>query len=524
MRDINGNWCPDLFPKQLDVFNSTAHALLVSGPRYSGKTRAVAHKICRHLWDTDRGRVAMFARTLKSSKDGGSWSLLHRDIIPEWVKANIGFHYTTETSGIKGPKVDGITRCPFFRVRNRHGTESEMLLFSLDNDDDVEAKLKEMECSMFWFSELDKFGDRRVLTVALASLRIGKFEEQMWLADCNPSEEGESSWIYQCFFKERLSSYEDFNAQRAREELPALDEQEFKDFYGQLDAIEILPEDNVFGDKRQMQIIKVSCGADLGLYARHVLGKWVWGGGDSSRHFRAHFKPRHIVGDCTGPEEEWTTAVPSPTCYELITGWDPGEVNHSAHILEKQFPQTELVRKMRMPLPYFTVLDELILLGKDVALEDFGQAVLQMIERFERDRGMKFDLERAWSDQSAIDKYNSMADSYPYLLIMQATENRIVLQGVPKAAGSVRMRVRVVKQLLSQDRLLISAHCVHTIEMLRDLKKGKDPVNYVDPRDKLKHAFDSLSYPLLMECAEELQQSTGTPQAVRRSIGHVQIA
>ena len=520
-------WLPKTFQKQVAVFDNKAHALLVSGPRYSGKTRAVLHKICRHLFDVDRARVCMFSRTLKNAKDGGTWSLLHRDIIPEWIKGNFGFNYTTDTNGVLGPKTDGLTRAPFFRIRNRFGTESEMILFSLDNDDDVEAKIKEMEASMIYFSELDKFGDRRVLTVALASLRIGKFEDQQWIADCNPSEEGEQSWIYQVFYRERLMSYSDFCVLRSREELPPLDENEFKEFYGQLDVIEILPAENVFADRRQLQIIKVACGADAGLYARHVEGKWVWGGGDASRHFRSSFKPHHIVGNVSSVrEEDWETIVPSDQCFELITGWDLGEVNHAAHIIEKTYPQTPLAKAMRMSLPYFSVLDELVVIGKEISHEEFAQAFMEMIERLEalRGPGYQYNLERAWSDFSAIEKYSSTADAFPYMLVKAATEDRIILEGVPKAAGSVRTRVRLLKQLLNQNRIVVSAHCAKTIEMLRDLKKGKDDLNFVDERDKNKHAFDSLTYPLLMECADELRYDSNTPKAVRASIGYVQVS
>ena len=97
----------------------------------------------------------MFSRTLKNSKDGGNWSLLNRYILPEWFKAKIGMKYTTLTSeGIPGTKIDGQTRTPFFRVSNMHGGESELMLFSLDFDGDIEDKLKEMAFSMIWFSEL----------------------------------------------------------------------------------------------------------------------------------------------------------------------------------------------------------------------------------------------------------------------------------------------------------------------------------------------------------------------------------
>src|SRR5688572_655656 len=99
--DVHGQWYPAMFQKQVDVFNSQVRALLVPGPRLSGKTQAVLHKVCRHLYETPGARVGMFCRTLKA-KDGGTWSLLTKSIIPQWIKAGV-FRYTTETKGIYGP-------------------------------------------------------------------------------------------------------------------------------------------------------------------------------------------------------------------------------------------------------------------------------------------------------------------------------------------------------------------------------------------------------------------------------------
>lgn len=510
--------------KQLVVFNSMVRYLLVSGPRATGKTRGCLHRIVRHLWEVDRARVMMFARTQKLAKDGGTWALLHRDILPEWIASGIGLRYTTFVDGVPGYKTDGNTRTLYFKIRNRYGTESEMFLFSLDDDNAVETKIKNLECSLFYVSELDNFSDRRMLTVPIASLRIGKFDEQQWIADCNPSEEGEQSWIYQTFYKERLMPIDEFNTSQKRNELPEMTQQEFRDFYGNMDVIEIVPKDNPFLDPRAFQAIRVACGNDAGLTARHVEGKWVWGGGDKSRHFRSSFKPHHCIGSASDPnEEEWETLVPSTTCWELVTGWDLGNTNHAAHIIEKSYPSTELTQKLKMRLPYFAVLDELVMVGKEISHEEFAQELLAMIVRLETLCGHQFDLTGAWSDQSSITTYNSVADTYPHLLVMGATEERIILQGVPKARGSVRERVRLIKQLLNQDRLVVSAHCFKTIQMFKDLKKGEDEINYV-VSDKNKHPFDSLSYPILMECAEEVRMNPSTPQYVKRSLGHVQIS
>ena len=327
--DAYGHWHPLMFDRQFEVYNSYARALLVCGPRFSGKTWAVLNRIARHLWETPDAQVAMFARTLKASKDEGTWSKIHRVTFgKEWMKSGIGFKYTTkDASGKPGYKVDANTRTPYCRVRNMYGGESQLKLFSLDNDDDIEAKIKEQAFSMIYFSELSNFGDRRVLVLALNQLRMEhlKFEQHMWIADTNPGEEGDTSWIYQVFYREKNQTYAQYQAERKGQQVLA--EPLWKSFYGNLQLIEIMPEENAFLDPRQLDELKVACAFDEGLYARYVLGKWVYGDGDASRHFRSTFNQKlHVLGDVSDLDEtKHTYLVPSSHCFELVPGWDLGE-------------------------------------------------------------------------------------------------------------------------------------------------------------------------------------------------------
>lgn len=506
-----GLWEPNLSPKQFEVFNCYKRATLVSGPRLSAKTRAVLHKIVRHAWECDGARVGFFARTMKSTKDGGAWSLLHKTILPEWIDANIGLRYTTDTRGVPGQKVDGTTRTPFCRIRNCKGGESEFMLFSLDNDGDAEAKLKELEFSCIYFSELDKFHDRQVLTVALPSLRIGhlSYDDQFWIADCNPSEEGEESWIYKLFYLERNMSYEQYVAHQKREDLPTIPETDFTDFYKSLAVIEMLPKDNPFVDQRQLQEVRVSCGADRGLYARHVEGKWIWGGGDASRHFRGVFNEHiHVLG--SAPDNE--LLMPTPNCWELVTGWDLGEAtNHAACIMD---------RSLIGPDPVFYLLDELVSIGKEVTIEEFTRDFMALIDAIEKDSERPtghFGLESAWSDRSSLEKFAAVSGTYPHMVVHAASKERIALRGVPKPYGSIQIRVNLLKQLLREQRFFVSAQCRFTIRMLKHLKKGPDRAHFVI-EDENKHIFDAITYALLMECAQELRESNTVPLAIRESL------
>lgn len=496
-----------------DLYDVTVpvHHSFVANGFINHNTWGVLHKIVRHMWETPNARVAMFTKVLKNSKDAGAWKSLHEYTLPEWIKANIGLKYTTKGYNDEpGPKVDGQTRTPFFRLTNAHGGESECMLFSLDNDAEAEAKLKEKQFSLIYFSELSNFGDRMILSMALLCLRSPhlSYGQQQFIADTNPAEEGESSWIYEAWFIERNFTYEEYAERQKKLGRPVMKEPSFLNFKAGLSVIEIMPKDNPKLEPQQLEELEATYSYDPGLYARYVLGKWVYGEGDASRHFRKFFKQNaHVRGDCSDDDEaRWDYINPSPNCFEIITGLDTGDVNHAAVALERTFLPIYVPKTNSMVLrAHFSVLDEHVTLNTPVSLEVFAGDFTDLIEDLEELQGRKYNLDRCYSDSSALN-YSATADSYPAAEIQAGSRNRLVLIGVPKPKFSVRLRVQLVQQLLAHERIKVSAHCFHVIRMLRDLKKGKGAANFILQSDDNRHVFDALSYALLMECAEELEK------------------
>ena len=511
----SGVWVPDLFGKQWLIFNCYKRALLVSGPREAAKTWGVLHKIIRHMWETPSPcRVACFSRVIKDSKQAGVWKLFEEVIVPEWVKADIGLKYTTEDSyGRPGPKVDGTTRTPVFRITNMHGGESECMLFSLEHARDAEKELKEKTLSMIYFSELDKFDDQGVLSVALSCLRMShlKKEQMMWIADTNPSEQGQKFWAYRTFFEERVWSYEEYVYTCGKENRKPLPEPDFIEQQKDIELIEMTPEENERLAPGRLKQLKADNSYDPIRYARLVEGKWVWGLGNENYHFKGIFKPEpgggHVIGNCDAPDErDWEYANPSVRCFELVSGWDIGDgVNHAAVFIEADAASG---RKC------FTVLDELESIGEKVSTEDFALEGMEKVKGLEKIAGHPLDLERAWSDNSSFD-YSAAADDFPYLQVSAASGGRINLIGLTLVEKNQKIRVQLVKQLLSQGRLKISAHCKAVIRSLENLKRGDlakssargtsdwGRSKHILP-DENKHIFDAPTYALIKECAEEL--------------------
>lgn len=530
-------WTPDLnanrWGLQWKAFNSRARFLLLSGPRLSSKTWVALHKIIRHMWETPGASFAMFSRTMKNSKEGGTWLDIHRYTIPEWINGNIGLNYTSfNNDGTPGWKVIGDTRTPYFSLRNMHGGQSECRLFSLDHVPDVVDKVKEQRFSGVYFSELMKFDrgkeDRIVLAATSGCLRMPhlKYEDHIWLADTNPSQLGDQSWIHDCWFKEPRMTYEEYEEYCRDGGTEPQPLEAWKMIRAGTELIEMIPEDNVRLDPRQLIDLKEQCKHDPGLYARDVKGQWIWGDGDQSRHFRMFFKPAiHVIGNIEfANEDDYEVLKPHPNSVDLVIGLDPGDISHAGVIIDRRFVGGK---------KHFDVLEELESVGKKgkmedfadrrgdwVSIEDFTIAFMSLVEDIEEDAGRTFDLSSAYSDSSALEKYSAAGNTYTALEILAASKGRLVVIGVPKPAGSVHARVNLLKKLLAQGRFHVSAQCVAVQRMLKDLKKGSGRFNFV-VNDDNKHIFDAVTYPIISECAEEIltqedrmnvgkRQNTGT--------------
>lgn len=481
----DGVWVPLLSPKQFELFNCYKKYVLVSGPRRSSKTVGCLNKILRHCWETPMARVAIFARTRKSADQGGVFTDLIETILPPWLEANIGMRVCTGPKNAPTPLTDGGTRILYFDVSNVHGNKSRVQLHSLDYDFDVEAAVRGTRFSLIFFSELSNFKNRIVFTVTAEQLRCPHLREDQhqFLADCNPSEEGESSWIHRLFYKERLMENHPYPSEQQRYAL-----------------FEFFIDDNPFLSEEEKIGIKARHAHDPDLYSRFVLGKWTRR--TEAGLFSDVFNHEtHVLGNCDSMnEEDWELLLPTENVSKMLTGWDPGSSkNHSCHILEK----TGNV---------FHVLDEIVSLGINLPTADFTAVVMQRMEfwkAFIRDCCHTNPVEwRHWSDSSAFEQFRAgggALGNFDHNIIAMASEGEIMLTAAPKGKGSIFKRIDIVRRLLFQNRLFVSARCVKTIEMLGGICKGKSSVEPVED-SPLRHIFDSLSYAIAAEAMHELYE------------------
>lgn len=447
-------------------------------------------------------RVAMFARTRKSADQGGVFTDLMETVLPEWTSANMGMRVCTGVKNAPTQLTDGGTRILYLDVSNAHGNKSRIQLHSLDYDFDIEAAIRSTRFSMIYFSELSNFENRIVFTISTEQLRMPhlKPEQHLWLADTNPAPEGHDSWIWKLFYKERLAENHPYPTEQAKYE-----------------CIEIGLQDNPFISEAEKISIAARHAHDADLMNRYFHGLWTRR--TESGLFSDVFQPEtHILGNCDAMDEgDHELLLPTENVSKMLTGWDPGSSkNHSTHILEKVGNT-------------FHVLDEICSLGINLTTADFTDVVMQRIlywKQFIADCCHTTPVEwRHWSDSSAFETFRAgggALGNYDHNIIAVASGGEIMLTAAPKGKGSIFKRIDIVRRLLFQNRLYVSARCVKTIEMLGGICKGKSNVEPVED-SPLRHIFDSLSYALSAECFWEINEEWSPRVATANSLVSIKL-
>ncbi len=462
MHDSQGRWLPDLSPRGLELFNARDRYLLAWGPRKTGKTIAVLNRLVRHAFESPSTTIAIVAKTLKVGRIG-PWSDLLRYILPKWIAAKIGFEITREESFMADTKM-----C-YIRVRSPYSLETQIELHSCEHPDEAESRFKSGRWSLVYISEADTFPDPKPFRVLSDQLRnpLMPFAAHQFLMDANPAVEGEDHWLHKTFFGPQGTLHPSPAYSRLFREMRF-------DFS---DNPWLAPE-----EKAELQAKYESDPVDR---ARFLDGVWL---ADRSRYlFGEVFRPAtHVIGGSVGGGESEYLA-PSQSCIEMYTGWDLGDRNHACVIFAS--------RETDAGLPAFDVFDEIVALNRDTALSDFVEAVMDRMDFWEAAMGGRTLQWRHWSDSSSF-RYRSAIDSNEELEVRRISGGRILLHAAQKAPHSVRMRVKLVRKLLFENRLFFSAFCPKLIDSIAMLREGPSKAEYIRTDDPRKHAFDALTYGL----------------------------
>lgn len=495
----------DLAPKQKELMRlcrektGTKKFIGVFGTRFSGKTWGILNCAVDHMWRTKNASVLILSGTQGSASTSGIWTELTEKVVPSWMEHSLSPEGTPKENearlqwALKGAPHATISKKLVCSTNNMHGGTSKLELDSLDNEKEVESKFKSRYYSMIVISECGEFKQMLTLTTMMMALRgVGYSQDDfLLLVDANPPDEGQSHFLYRFFFELRLSA--EPNAEEA-----AIQKCLYVTEWGL--------GDNTYATEEEKNAIRGLYKNDPALYERYVLGKWNRAVKDAL--FADIFRPAiHVF---SGPRDiEQRILLPSEGCTELITGFDAGLVNPVAYVLERivvqQFYQDRKTgdQKSRNSV-FFQYLDELSMVGKETSVAEFTLMMLEILDYWENEM-QKPILWWHYADNSALNIKESIANRTAADEMFAQSNGRIRLIGVEKGAGSVALRIQLLRRLLAEDRILISGmKCPNLIEMFQGLRKGRVDGS-VATHAILKHYFDASSYPLVRLCFDEIQ-------------------
>lgn len=482
---------------------NVAPAVLCSGSVFSTKTWSIIVLILRHLWETPGARFIIFAKAVKTLNDAGPWKLLQDYILPEWTnpETGIGMRITSKNrEGVYGPITDSKTRTILIRVTNYWGGESELQLNSINHDSEVDEKLLSTFFSGVWFSELKLWNDPAIFRVSRSRLRMPQLApwQHLWIADTNPPKEGTKSWIWPIWFDKHRPPPEHLKAI-----VGDINEEVVRSRH----LLEWTMDDNIFASEAEKQARKMELADDPLIFQRDALGLWVAGGGGTSNLFSSVFSvTKHVLGVVNKENPQRGQIRLDASTDHLHGGWDlGGGANHAAGCIEKR-----IVITPAGPVSVFSVIFSLARIGEHVLVQDFTKDYMELKQTLlSRYPNRNFEWTH-FSDDSAVNQPRSSGAGFDYLEVMIASDNDIVLTGVPKPKNSVSVRIRLLRRLIREGRFYVSADCADVIAML--LEASSNPKEEIEWNEH-KHVFDWISYVLYMLCFDELEEMSRKPEA-----------
>tara|TARA_R100000951_G_scaffold41798_4_gene35291 strand:+ start:14244 stop:15746 length:1503 start_codon:yes stop_codon:yes gene_type:complete len=474
-------------PQQEEVFFDDAKYLLLYGGRASGKSFVALHKAVKHAYENSNALVMVCTLTRAGSTAGGAWEDLlslaedhtgePAGILEIWRKG-INLEYTEEYGDKAGNK--------YIDVRSTDGGVSRIMQMSLPAGSIVTNRIKTFKPSFFLFEELTNTYDSAYFYKVIQQLgrRRGVPQKlQQYCATCNPPDDGPDHWVHKAFIDEPFDVVDGNRVKDPRYSVHCLN-----------------PAQNPFMEDKEeyLKSVEQEARLDPTAYDRLILGKWVArvvGCGI----FENFYDPNlHVKGEL-GKSGLKVVPYEDDSSLPVIVGYDPGDVNNARLFLQRHNFGNRKV---------YTVIDESVKIKERRSLELLTRDIMDKMVLINKKAGTALQYIHI-GDKQGWDQYNNQGDltykrMYEISLHMVQTEDRykelspIWMKAPEKGAGSKEERVRLVRDKLLTNDILVSGTCGFTDSMFRKLREDpkKPDVPLKTPSGEI-HTFDALSYPIL---------------------------
>lgn len=497
-------WEPDLNNSQRIAWNSSARYNLLHGEKGSGKGIGALHAGVRHCYENNDALFLIISQSVRTGKFGLMRDLI-KIVLPAWRDGN---RYPPMTPDMKphplagklmdegigleysDPRIDPSSKDTIIDIVNMNGNKCQIVMFSIPYDGVIEERIRALSPSFVMVDELDVCNEDYLDMVAIQlGRRSGIDGPQQYYGVCNPR--GKTHWIYRRWWE-----------QNVLEDGKTTDPDYCQIHVPVTENLHRLPPGYVDGLKKILKhpIIR----------RRLIGGEWVdMPAGDAI--FRDVFlRELHVRGSVV----DGTGEIPIEG-FSLIVGLDPGPKNFSAHIMQC-IPTTDG--------NVWKIIDELNYVGKPTHPRVILRKLKERLELWDDIVGVK--LNRTFIADEACDDEELHGDFSARALMRFAKEVGLEMRlrffnarsGNNKTSGgSVPARVQMMIDLLTEQRMLVSAQCVQTIDMFEALTSQKPKRDEYDAFAGLRpkrsahiHPFDSMTYPIAYYSMHPLQFASRT--------------
>lgn len=445
------NWEPDLNPVQMDVYKDNTLHLLAHGEKGSGKSIGAMHKVVKHCYEEENALALIITPSMRTGREGTAYEL-ETLVLPHWTEG-MGLEWKPFTT-------DAATKDRICWLGNKWGGWSKLLVMSIPYPEIVETRMKVMAPSIVFVDELTECKSREYLTYPVLQLgrRRGIRGKQPFIAATNPA--GPSHWVYEAFF------------------VGGRDDSDFATIHVPFsDNASRIPE----GYKERLAKMLAY---DPIAYKQLVHGEWI-DRPSGEGMFSAQYQPSvHRIGDKS-------MGLAPSMGFPITVGLDLGDVWSSV-----VFMQGLPVERNGESTLMWKMFDELAYLNEKTTNKAIVGDIIERMDYWDDYADKKF-MYDFWSDSSALIRWRPVGTGgYDATEIARYSENRIRLKPAPKFKGSIEARVRLVQQVLYDERFFVSHRCQHMHEVFLYLEKQeKFPMK--PKRSKYIHSFDALGYALM---------------------------
>ena len=520
-------WVPELSRCQLLAYKDRRPIVELDGERGSGKSHTACNIVARHVYDTKNALVFMYVLSKAAGSQGGIWDKLttrERDgegkalgVLQAWQD-----EHGEDMFSFSDPRFDINTHGEYVLIKNRYGDTCRVNFKAVPPGETVKSRTRGGEPTMIVIDEYNATTDPkqapRIISAFMQQLGRRKSQYQdddgKWktapqqLILCgNPPDLGPDDPSCKLLFV-------DYPTKQGRPPIVEVDGDVAVFVHNDDPYVgrwHVTAKENRWLDMDNYQkTIALEAAMDPTAEDRLIHGIWrkkQTGNGIFAGFWNPDIHIRPKIENGKGANGRLYPIKGEP----IITGYDPGDSNNARVFMQAIWVNDggpEDILKWR-------IFDEMIYTDQHLSIDTKVRMYMERRLYWCRIMGERFsfvDVADAQA-QTGYNRFNDLGyeakqhETLSRQLINTKDSRYAAMAPISiicpsKTPGTVPERLKILRDLLLTERIIVSRSCTRTIDMFaylkKDARRGGAEDDLHPKRSKHIHTFDAVTYPLLL--------------------------